>query len=166
MLRELRTETKAILSRYSTQHVVTQLARSVGGTQNETSLWQFYEVVYGFLLIDQSLPANLLRHGKLHVPMANAWWKVGRVATVPIRPEDVSATFSWDPAALSSIEELLSPVESPEIQREVVGELINEADLVLLLGRVQATRGYQVNSTTDSWYSGGASESYAKAIAT
>lgn len=105
MLRELRTEAKAILSRYSTQHVITQLARSVGGTQNETSLWQFYEVVYGLLLIDQSLQVNLLRHGKLHVHMANAWWKVGGVATVPIRPDDVSAAISWDPAALSCIEE-------------------------------------------------------------
>ncbi|KAG9043948.1 hypothetical protein FS837_008949 [Tulasnella sp. UAMH 9824] len=105
ILQQFPTETKAILSRYSTQHVVTQLARSVGGRQNETSLWQFYEIVYKVNLIDQSLQANLLWHSKLYVPMANAWWEVGRAATVPIRPDDVSAAFSWDPVALSCIEE-------------------------------------------------------------
>lgn len=62
------------------------------------------------------MQANFLR--KLRVPTANAWWGVGRVATLPIRPDDVSAAFAWDPVALRWIEERVSgsPIACPAVR--------------------------------------------------
>lgn len=47
----------------------------------------------------------------------------------------------------------ISAIDSPDIQRQVFRDLVNEADLVHLLGRVHATRKFEVNETTDFWYS-------------
>lgn len=105
ILDKLEAETKKILRQYPAEYVSKQMTESVRCPQSDNSLQEFYYVVKRFLMIGQGLQANLLRYGKLHIPMANAWWGVGRVATLQIRPDNVSAAFSWDPLALRAIDE-------------------------------------------------------------
>ncbi|KAG8916540.1 hypothetical protein FRC01_003001, partial [Tulasnella sp. 417] len=146
-------ETIKILSQYSTQYIVKQMMESVNQMQSDETLQEFYEVVRGLLLMDRSMQVNLLSDGKLHASMANAWWRLGGVATLPIRLDDISAAFSWDPVALVLIEDLILAIASPEMKRQVFRDLVNEADLVHLLGRVCATRKYEANAAMNPWYS-------------
>ncbi|KAG8950838.1 hypothetical protein FRC04_007070 [Tulasnella sp. 424] len=150
ILEKLEAETKDILSQCPVESLVEQMNRFLGEIQDYSSLQDFYYVVTRFLMTGHGLQVNLLRHGRLHIPMVNAWWRVGRVVNLQIRLHDATAPLSADPLALKTIDELLSVLKSRDIQRQVLIDLLDEGDLMHLLGRVVSLR--DLSPEADTWY--------------
>lgn len=116
ILEKLEAEAGKILSQYPAEYVVRQLAQSVRGVQDENTLQEFFYIVRRFLIIDHGLQASLLRRGRLHILMVNAWWGEGRDTAGNWRvacPDPALAALSWNPLALRTIDEYVLSCAEP-----------------------------------------------------